>query len=356
MVRAAVLRSADGPFRIEEVKLGEPGPHEVLVRVVAAGMCHTDAMARMIFNGPAVVGHEGAGVVEAVGSAVTTLAPGDHVVLTFDSCGTCPVCARAMPYHCTAFEALNLGLGGHGRAPSATSDTGEQVGNRWFGQSSFAEYCISTERNTVKVDPTVPLELLAPLGCGVTTGAGSVLNVMRLRPGDRLAVFGAGAVGLAAVLAAKAAGAGEVVAVDPHENRRTLALELGADRALEPSEVAGLRGFDFSFDTTARASAMSAAVDALGRPGLCVLVGAGQESLTILPALMPGKTITYAYMGHANPPVFIPELIRLWQSGRFPFDALTKSFPLADINEAENASAIGTVIKPVLLMKEEADG
>jgi len=178
--------------------------------------------------------------VEAVGEAVTGLTPGDHVVLTFDSCGIRDGCRTGRPDHCAAFEALNFGAS----EASARDGDGTVVGNRWFGQSSFAGYCIATERNTVKVDREVPLEMLGPLGCGVLTGAGSVLNVMRLRPGDRLAVFGAGAVGLAAILAARASGAGEIVAVDLHENRRALALELGGKSPVfvdEPRKIMRLR-------------------------------------------------------------------------------------------------------------------
>ena len=359
-VLAAVLRSGEAKFEVETVLIEAPAPDQVLVRVVAAGMCHTDSVARVIGNFPVILGHEGAGVVEAVGSSVVGLRPGDHVVLTFDSCGTCAACNHAQPYHCTGFELLNFtGRGRESRASAHLSD-GEEVANRWFGQSSFAEYALANERNAVKIAPDVDLEVAGPLGCGIMTGAGCVLNVMGLRPGDSVVVFGAGAVGLAAVMAAKASGAGQIVAVDLHENRRALALELGADRVVDPAAVDSLAtavgdggSFDFSLDTTARAEVMLAATEVIGRPGLAVLVGAGSEPLTLAPPSLAGKSVTYAYMGNANPQVFIPRLISMWRRGRFPFDRLVQAFPLAEINEAEAASASGSAIKPVLVMAGE---
>ncbi|MEU4361110.1 NAD(P)-dependent alcohol dehydrogenase [Promicromonospora sp. NPDC023987] len=359
--RAAVLRSRAGEFDVEAVTIQAPAPDQVLVRIVAAGMCHTDSVARAMGSFPIILGHEGAGVVEAVGAAVTSLRPGDHVVLTFDSCGVCTACRDGRPYHCAAFELLNFGGHGPDTEPSARLSDGEGVANRWFGQSSFAGYALANERNAVKIPDDVDLELVGPLGCGVMTGAGCVLNVMQLRPGDSVAVFGAGAVGLSAVMAAKASGAGEIVAVDIHESRRALALELGADRVVDPGAdgdlatqvVGGGAAFDFSLDTTARGEVMAAAVAVVGRPGLAVLVGAGFEPLTLAPASLAGKSITYAYMGNSNPQVFIPRLISFWQRGQLPFDRLITLFPFMDVNQAEAASAAGTAIKPVLVMNGE---
>lgn len=361
--RAAVLRTSDGRFVLEDVQLEAPGPHQVLVRLVAAGMCHTDMVARATWQAPIILGHEGAGVVEAIGSAVTTLAVGDHVILTFDSCGACRGCRAGRPFDCVDFELLNLGGRGPGVRAPASDDEGTELLNRWFGQSSFAEHCLANERNAIRVDADLPLDVLAPLGCGVMTGAGAVLNVMRLRVGQRLAVFGAGAVGLSAVMAAKASGAAEIVAVDVHANRRALALELGATRVVDPDAVADLaeavigdgEPFDFAFDTSARESVMLAATEVIGRPGLCVLVGAGFEPLTVLPASLAGKTITYAYLGESNPAVAIPALIGLWRRGLLPVERLEQTFDLAAVNEAEHASASGRVIKPVLVMRVRLD-
>lgn len=358
---AAVLRSGDGQFDVETVTIDAPAPNQLLVRVVAAGMCRTDSVARAIGNFPIILGHEGAGVVEAVGSAVTNCRPGDHVVLTFASCGLCVACRGARPYHCIAFELLNFGGRGPDLRVSAHLAGGEDVANRWFGQSSFAGYALVNEQNAVKIPEDVELELAGPLGCGIMTGAGSVINVMKLRPGASVAVFGAGAVGLAAVMAAKLSGAGEIVAVDIHENRRAFALELGADRVVDPAAggdlatmVVGDSGaFDFSLDTTSRGEVMAAATEVIGRPGLAVLVGAGFEPLTLAPTSLAGKSIAYAYMGHSNPQVFIPRLISFWRRGQFPFHRLVTTFPFADINQAEAASAAGSAIKPILLINGE---
>nr|WP_232542127.1 NAD(P)-dependent alcohol dehydrogenase [Nocardia bovistercoris] len=332
-----------------------------MVRIVATGFCHTDLVGRSGLLGehflPAVLGHEGAGIVEKVGVGVTSVAPGDHVVLSFDSCGVCASCHAGRPTDCEAFEARNLlGLTPDGRR-TARDAAGAPITNRWFGQSSFGQYALATERNLVKVRDDVPLEKLGPLGCGVQTGAGSVLNVMRLGAGQSLAVFGAGAVGLSAIMAAKLCGAGEIVAVDLNSDRRDLALELGATRAVDGSDgdvVAAVRGdsggLDFSFDTTGVAAVMANAVRVLRRPGACVLVGSGLEMLTVHPSELTGKTVTFSYEGGAVPQNFIPRLIDLWQRGLFPFDRLIDTYELADISRAEVDAAAGVTVKPVIVM------
>jgi aryl-alcohol dehydrogenase len=359
--RSAVLRDAAGPYCLETVTLDPPGPGEALVRLVATGMCHTDQLARSGLLGeaflPAILGHEGAGVVEEVGPGVSSVAPGDHVVLSFDSCGACPACRTGAPANCAEFESRNVaGTRADGTTPAADA-SGARLRSRWFGQSSFGEYCLASERGMVKVDRDLPLALFGPLGCGIQTGAGAVLNTADLRAGQSIAVFGAGAVGLAAVMAAKVAGASEIVAVDLHPHRRALAAELGATRVVdgaEPSLVAAVRGdgpgFDVSFDSTGVSSVMSAAVDVLTRPGKCVLVGAGVDTLTLLPVTMAGKSVTYIYEGDAVPQVFIPRLVELWRRGLFPFDRLITEYPLADIDQAEADAHAGKTIKPVLLV------
>jgi aryl-alcohol dehydrogenase len=360
-----VLRDPARPYTIESVDVAVPENDEVLVRVVATGMCHTDLFGRGELLGPAflpaVLGHEGAGVVEQVGSAVAGLAPGDHVVLTFDSCGACAQCLAAEPAYCTDFEARNLSGTGIASRVTAHDANGAPLTSRWFGQSSFAQYVIATSRNTIRVDPEAPVELLGPLGCGIQTGAGAVLNEMRLRAGDTLAVFGTGAVGLAAILAARMGGAAEIVAVDVNADRRALALELGATRAVDgadPDLVAAVRGsmpgLDFTLDTTARGDVMAAAVRALSRRGSCVLVGAGTAPLTIAPGELAGRHLTYVYEGSATPRLFIPRLIAQWRRGAFPFDRLITTYPLEEINAAEQDAVSGKTVKPVLIMPPTA--
>ncbi len=363
--RSAVLRDVAAPYSIETVTVADPGPGEALVRVAAAGMCHTDQLGRSGLLGetflPAVLGHEGSGIVEAVGPRVTSVAPGDHVVLTFDSCGTCASCISGAPSNCEQFELRNLTGGRVDGSGCVTDAAGAPVTSRWFGQSSFGEFTLATERNMVKVDKDIPLELLGPLGCGLQTGAGAVLNTARLAPGQSIAVFGAGAVGMAAIMAAKASGAGEIIAVDLNPARRELALELGATRAVDgadPALAAEIRGsgtgVDVSFDTTSVSAVMSTAIEVLARPGLCVLVGGGLDMLTLHPAFLAGKTLTYVYEGGAIPQLFIPRLLGLWRRGMFPFDRLITRYPLEDIGKAEADAHAGTAIKPVLLMAPPA--
>lgn len=229
--RAAVVESGGAPFTLTAVELAEPGPHEVLVRVVATGLCHTDlgaASGGLPFPLPGVLGHEGAGVVEEVGSAVTGVVPGDHVVLSFTSCGDCRNCRGGHPAYCATWLPLNLIGGRRADGSSTISRDGEPLGGHFFGQSSFAERALVDERSLVKVDPDVPLESIAPLGCGVQTGVGAVWNVLKPRLGDTIVVLGAGAVGLSAVMAAALTPATRIIAVDRVAERLSLAEELGA--------------------------------------------------------------------------------------------------------------------------------
>ncbi|GAA0960025.1 NAD(P)-dependent alcohol dehydrogenase [Actinocorallia libanotica] len=359
--RSAVLRDFAAPYSIETVTVADPGPGEALVRVAATGMCHTDQFGRSGVFGeaflPVILGHEGSGVVEAVGPGVTSVAPGDHVVLSFDFCGECAACRTGAPANCAMFELHNLSGNRPDGSGCVTDASGAPVTSRWFGQSSFGQFTLATERNMVKVDKDVPLGILGPLGCGVQTGAGAVLNTARLAPGQSIAVFGTGAVGLAAIMAAKASGAGEIVAVDLNPARRGTALELGATRAVDgadPALVAEVRaggpGMDVAFDTTGVSAVMGAAVEVLARPGTCVLVGAGMDVFTVHPASLAGRTVTYVYEGDAVPQVFIPRLIGLWRRGLFPFDRLIRQYPLEEIDRAEADAHAGTVIKPVLVM------
>ncbi|MBH0024823.1 MULTISPECIES: NAD(P)-dependent alcohol dehydrogenase [unclassified Salinibacterium] len=362
-MKAAVLKGHDQPFVVEEVTLGELAQNEVLVRVVGAGMCHTDMLPRIPEFGamvaPVVLGHEGSGVVEKIGSAVTRTAVGDHVLMSFDSCGWCESCLRGAPAYCVEFELRNVTGRRADGSVSATTESGDPVANRWFGQSSFAEYSIATERNIVVVDKEVPLDLLGPLGCGIQTGAGSVLNEMKLAAGQSIAIFGAGAVGLSAVMAAKIAGASEIVVIDLNESRLEMALELGATRVVRGDDpdvqaavVAGSSGVDFTFETTAVSSVIQTSITVLARPGKAVLVGAGGGDLVVAPNLLAGRTVTYALEGSSIPQIFIPQLLEFWKKGLFPFEKLIRTYPLADINQAEADSLSGVTIKPVLVVSE----
>lgn len=360
-ITAAVIRQHDQPYSLEQLELAEPRAGEVLVRIAGVGMCHTDVLPRVPeipMPRPIVCGHEGAGTVEAVGPGVTAVSPGDHVVLSFDSCGVCANCRLGHPAYCGTFMVRNLsGYDVDGTTCLTTSD-GERIAGRWFGQSSFATHCIATERNVVKVDDDLPLESLGPLGCGLQTGAGSVLVAMRAQPGTSIAVFGTGAVGLAAVMAARVAGCTTVIGVDLNDARLELAAELGATHTLdgaEPDLAARITeltgdGVQYAFDTTGVPSVIVAAVSALRPTGVCGLVGVQTSPLTIEPNLLAyGRNIMGILEGDAVPQVFIPQLVALWRRGRFPFDRLVRTYPLAQIDDAEEASLSGEVVKPVLV-------
>jgi aryl-alcohol dehydrogenase len=361
-IRAAILRNASEPYSIERLDLAGPSAGEILVRIVGAGMCHTDMIPRApefaaLAPLPLVPGHEGAGVVEAIAPGVRGISVGDHVVLSFDSCGTCASCRGGHPAYCDTFLPRNLsGRHPDGSSP-ATDEAGKPVGARWFGQSSFATHALATERNAVVVDRSLPLELLGPLGCGIQTGAGSVLVAMGVRAGSAIAVYGAGAVGLSGVMAARVAGATTIVAVDLHPGRLELARELGATHVVDgkardaAQEILSLTGgVEYVFDTTGVPAVIAGAVTALKPRGLCGLVGVRGADLVLPPlALEVGRTVMGIIEGDVVPQQFIPQMIALWQQGRFPFDRLIRTFPLAEIDGAERASLAGEVVKPVLL-------
>lgn len=363
-ITAAVARSPAAPFSLETLEIEEPRAGEILVRVVATGVCHTDMVMRdqhLPTPQPVVLGHEGAGVVERIGPGVTKVSLGDHVVMTFNSCGRCPSCADHAPTYCHEFFPRNF-MGAREDGSSGLSRGEEVIHANIFGQSSFATYALCHERNAVKVDKAAPLELLGPLGCGVMTGAGAVMNALKVPAGRSMAVFGAGAVGLSAVLAAKAIGAGPIIVVDINPERLALALELGADHALNGAEggvvekiqaITGT-GAHYAIDTTANLTVMRQAVDCLGPRGVCGLVGAskmGDElALDAVSVMSGGKVVRGVVEGDADPDTFIPELIALYQAGRFPFDSLIRLYPLSKINQAVADGEAGRVIKPVVRM------
>ncbi|WP_041541687.1 NAD(P)-dependent alcohol dehydrogenase [Catenulispora acidiphila] len=356
---AAVLRSYEGRFAVEQVALEEgPAPDEVLVRIAGCGMCRTDLAVRGSAGRsplPAVLGHEGSGVVVETGGPDTRLAVGDHVVLSFDSCGHCRACISGAPAYCDSFAELNLFGGRTTNAARFADAAGIPLAPRWFGQSSFAEYAMVPARNAVRVDPTLPLELLGPLGCGFLTGAGAVLNTFGVVPGDALAVFGAGAVGLAAVMAATAAGA-VVLAVDRHPERLATAERFGAVPLYGTGGLADRikrltdGGVRYALDTTASPDLINEALRALRPTGHLGLVARLRQSLPLEPGTLDrGRKLSHLCEGDAVPGVLIPRLTALWQAGRFPFDQLIRTYPLDEINEAERDCETGRVVKPVLL-------
>jgi aryl-alcohol dehydrogenase len=359
-MRAAVSRSGQPAPLIESVELEEPRAHELRVRIVAAGICHTDLRAHqggiLPTPHPVVLGHEGAGIVEHVGSAVTTLRPGDAVVLSGSSCGSCPSCRRGLPSYCDeGWRRIFSGRRLDGSSP--LSADGETLNASFFGQSSFAEYAIVEERSAVRVPSDVPVGTLAPMGCGVITGAGAVLRSMQWQAGLSLVVFGVGGVGMSAVMAAKLAGASRIIAIDQHASRLDLASELGATHALQAGTdvVAKIkqilpRGVDRTLNTTTVASVFDQAVECLAPTGMAAFVSAprGSWAPNMMRLLNGGKTLKAIQGGDADPQQLIPLLVEQWKSGRFPFDRLIRRYPFEAIADAFADCASGAAIKPVL--------
>ena len=364
LITAAVAREPKADLVIEELELDELRAGEVLVRMVATGVCHTDAIVRdQVYPTPlpAVLGHEGAGVVEAVGSSVTTVKPGDHVLLAAAYCGRCDRCRAGQMAYCENLFAADFG-GRRSDGSTALSKDGEMISSHFFGQSSFATYANVVEESVVKIDDDVPLEIVAPLGCGIQTGAGTVLNELKPILNSTLVVLGTGAVGAGAIMAGRVAGCTKVIAVDIHESRLELAKELGAtdvintknaDLTEEINRLTGGRGADYIVDTTARPELLRKAADALGNRGTLVLVGAAapgtEATFEIGLSLVKGWTFKTVVQGSSVPQVFIPKLIELWKEGRFPMDKLMKNYALEDINQGFADSAAGVTVKPVIV-------
>ena len=362
-ITAAVAKSPKSPFVLETVSLSAPRPDEVLVRLVATGMCHTDLAGRdaeLPVALPAVLGHEGAGIVEMVGANVTYVEPGDHVVLGYLTCGACPECEAGEPSACANFGALCFGGARSDGSHVLCGQDGSVLSDRFFGQSSFAPFAVVSERSLVRVRKDAPLALLGPLGCGVTTGAGTVWNALKVSPGSAFAVFGAGAVGLSAAMAAKVAGASTIICIDRVRSRLDLALEIGATHVIDASAgdvgeairaIIGT-GLDAALDTTGRGDVIATAFSALAQRGALACVASseagGEHRLDVMGLIMGSKRIMGVVEGGSSPRQMIPKLIDLHLQGRFPFDRLTRFYELDQINEAADDSLTGKVIKPIL--------
>lgn len=341
----------------EELALGAPRDDEILVEVHYGGICHTDINChhgRAPTPQPVVLGHEGAGTVVEIGAGVSSVAPGDRVLMTFMSCGRCRTCLTGHPAYCPGALALNF-LGGRADGTGAYLDT--DVRSHFFGQSSFATLAMANVRNVVPVPDGLPLDRAAVLGCGIMTGAGAVLNSLRVTPGSSVAVFGAGAVGIAAVMAARIAGASTVVAVDAVPARLELAGSLGASHTLPagPDVTAQLAeltggGADFSVEASGHPTALTQAIDGLGIAGTCAAVGTvnAEASPSWRSLRLKGATIRGVVEGDANPAVFLPELLRYHHEGRFPFESLMARYDFSRIDEAIADAEAGAAVKPVL--------
>jgi aryl-alcohol dehydrogenase len=360
-IRAAVVREKSGPFTIEDLELDSPRENEVVVKIAGVGLCHTDLVARdqdIPLPLPAVLGHEGAGIVEQVGSRVTRVKPGDHVVLTYLTCGTCPSCKQGEPHSCVEFGPGNF-FGVRQDGSHTLKKGNEVISASWFSQSSFATYALALDRNVIKVPDDVPLEILGPLGCGVMTGAGAVFLAFHPKVGSSIAVFGTGSVGMSAILAAAACGCTKIIAVDVVDDRLNMAVSFGATHAINPTKVdptAEIQqitggGLNFALDSTGNMKVIAQAIGSLAGGGVCGLAGLapwGTELTVPYQAVQGGRNVKGIVMGHSVPDVFIPKLIELHKLGRFPFDKMLKFYAFDQINQGVEDSLRGKALKAVI--------
>ncbi|WP_018149249.1 NAD(P)-dependent alcohol dehydrogenase [Henriciella marina] len=362
--RAAIAEKKEAEFKLSDVEISDPGPHEVRIRIIATGVCHTDLAVRdgmLPTNFPVVLGHEGAGIIESAGAHVHDLKEGDRVVLSYGSCGHCRPCMEGDPAYCDDFTDLNFL---NKRLGSDEGALGGEVHGAFFQQSSFSTYAIAHERNVVKVGDEAPLKLLGPLGCGIQTGAGAVLNTLAPRAGTSIAVSGVGSVGLSAVMAAKLAGCHPIIAIDMNEERLTLAKELGATHAINagdgevPEMVRKIapEGVDAVIECSGAKPAARAGWAALANRGSLVIVGAppgGTDyDFDANEHILSGRRIIGCVEGDSVVKVFIPRLIQHYLDGDFPFDRLISEYRFEDINTAVHDMEEGKAIKPVLIMED----
>ena len=361
--RAAIVEGPGQPFRLGELEIDDPRPDEVLVRMRAVGLCHTDLTVAQMLPAemfPRVFGHEGAGVVEAVGDSVEGIRVGDHVVMSFRSCRTCQRCREGAVGYCEQTMALNY-MGYRMDGSATYSRDGEPVSGSFFGQSSFSHYALGTADNVVVIDPATDLTEAAPFGCGFLTGAGAVLNVLDPGPDSSVVIYGAGAVGLAAVAAARARGVSTVVAVDTQPSRLEHAAALGAV-GVDPTDPAdgGLvdrireltsGGATGALDTTAVPEVIRQAVRALAPRATLVVVGLGAPEFTLdaVDLMQNGKVVRGCIEGDADPQIVIPQLLEMSRSGELPLGQLITTYPFEEINTAVADVTAGSVVKPVLV-------
>lgn len=357
-IQAAVLEEKDGPFIFKEIEIGELHADEVLVRIVSTGICHTDAFVRQHPEGsqlPLVLGHEGAGVIEKIGSGVEGLKAGDRVIMSYPLCGHCDNCHNGHPAYCN----YNMQLSFSGARLDGTNAYLKGVHGHFFAQSSFATYSVATERNVIKIPDDVPLELMAPLGCGFQTGAGAVLNSLKVSPGESIAIFGSGAVGLAAVMASKIAGATTIIAVDISDERLKTALELGATHVINGTKQDTKQrileitknGPKYIIELTGRPNMLAMANEVVAQLGTVALIAASAPGTTApieMMTLLNGRTIRGIVQGDSVPKIFLPKLIEYYKAGKFPFDKLVKFYDFKDIEQAFEDSKSGVTVKPIL--------
>ncbi|MGE7920536.1 NAD(P)-dependent alcohol dehydrogenase [Viridibacillus sp. NPDC093762] len=365
-IRAAVINEAGQNYQIETLQLAEMQPDEVLVKMVASGMCMSDETIRKGGLGvpfPMVPGHEGSGIVEKVGGNVKSFQVGDHVVMSYAYCGQCPSCRTGHPAICNDWSELNLAGVREDGSHTFYKEDGTQVGN-FYGHSSFVTHSLTHESNLTKVDEDLDLRLIGPLGCGFLTGSGTVINGLQPTVGSSIAVFGTGAVGLAAMMAAKIQGCSTIIAVDIHDSRLEIAKSLGATHVINSkitdpiekvNEITNGLGVNYAVDTTGVGPVMKTALTVVAKGGTFAPIAVSENSLEFNPTfdlILMNKSIKGVIMGDGVPQLSIPQLAEFYREGRFAFDQLVKYYSFEDINQAAADSVNGSVIKPILIMDE----
>ena len=365
-IQAAIAFEGKEHYEIHECDLTEPGPDEILVDVKACGVCHTDASVKsgaLPMPLPNILGHEGAGIVKKTGANVSHVKAGDHVVMTYGSCGSCSSCSAGQPPYCLEFAERNLLLPEPSGPPTHKLD-GTPINGRFFSQSSFATHAIAQKTNTIKIDREIPFHLAGPMACGVQTGMGAVLNTLQPTAGQSIAIFGAGSVGLSAVMAAKIANCGEIIAIDINPTRLALAAELGATHTINSSELDPLAAIgeavpsmmNYAFDSTAVPKVAELAIMSLARKGVAGFVGAPPlgTGFNVDMNLLVGFGITLRGVveGDSIPSLFIPQMIDYYKRGQLPLDKIITTYPFAKINDAVEAAEGGRVVKAVLMMDD----
>lgn len=364
-MKAAVVASAGGNYKIEELNLVEPKETDVLVKIVASGICRSDYAERQGSSVPfpVVLGHEGSGIVEKVGSGVSTVKPGDHVILSYGYCEACQRCHEGHPSSCRHWlDINNSGVNTRGEHVFK-KESGIEVKN-FFNQSSFATYSLVDQSNIVKVDKDIDLRILGPLGCGLGTGSGAVLEVLHPKAGESIAVFGTGAVGFAALMAAKIAGCKTIIALDINEARLETAKKLGATHVINSGiaseqvlskvrEITNGEGVDYTIDTSGVQSVMKQAMAVLANGGTFVPLAVTNKNLelnTFFDLVFGNKKIVGCLIGDTIPRYHLPRLIDFYKAGNFPFDQFIKFYDFEDIVQAEADSVSGKTLKSVVVM------
>lgn len=365
---AAVVDEKGAQFKIVPVELGEPKMGEVLVEVKACGICHTDEVARQgifPFDMPAVLGHEGAGVILKTGPGVTGFKEGDRVSFSYGYCGQCEACKTGKPYGCSSNRRLNFSgfqYDGTKRISYFQKDKQVEVSS-FFGQSAFANHAVVHVNNLIKIDDDIPLKMAAPMGCGIQTGAGTVLNCLKPAADTSIVIAGCGAVGISAIMAAAFSPCSKIIAVDISNEKLELAKQFGATHTINAAEVESVPeavraltnglGADYAADCTGSADSLRTSLNSVKSLGICAAVGAALDITFQVEGELMGvaKTLVGVVEGYSIPQLFIPKLIEYYRAGKFPFDKLITYYKFEEINKAFEDIHAGKVAKAVLVME-----